>query len=69
MREKLVGIVSKMLSDLQIAPENPAVLFDLVTECQAAMESEKSILRELILAKKKEEYYQTLINNKKLGIK
>lgn len=67
--ERLTEIATKMLEDLRMAPDNPTILYDLICEYQGKFENEKNVCKEVMLAKKKEEYFQSLLDKKKLGIR
>lgn len=69
MRERIAEDAKKFCELLEIATEDPTILFDLVNDMQAKLELHKNVCRDMIITKKKEEYFQTLIQNKNLGIR
>jgi hypothetical protein len=69
MRDRILEIATKLCDDVRIAPDNPTILYDLLTECQAELETVKNACKDAMIAKKKEEYYKTLLDKKNLGIK
>lgn len=70
MRERVLEVVVRFGDDLgKMGDVEPAVLYDLITEYQGKLEGYKNELRDVILAKKKEEYFRTLMDKKNLGIR
>lgn len=69
MRDKILEIASRFCDNVRDAPDNPTVLYDLLTECQAELELQKNVCREVMIARKKEEYFKTLLDKKNLGIR
>lgn len=70
MRERVLEVVVRFGDDLgKMGDVEPAVLYDLITEYQGKLEGYKNELRDVILAKKKEEYFRALMDKKNLGIR
>lgn len=69
MRDRILEIATKFCEDVRIAPDNPTIFYDLLTECQTELETVKNACKEAMIAKKKEEYFKSLLDKKNLGIK
>ena len=69
MINEIIDATEQFLNTIRMErTENPSRLFSLMDEQRNLYESLQNRCRELILARKKQEHFQTLLEKKNLGI-